>query len=529
MTTTSTPTKQTSRQWTALLLLGLPMFMMATDFTAVFLAMPAVGADLAPSATQLLWIVHIGELVAAGTLITMGWLTARIGPRSLLLIALTLYGSASALAAFAPNAETLIVARVLIGAATAAVSPAAFAMLRALFTSARHYGIGFAVVMGAFPVGTALGPPLTGLLLEHFWWGSVFLVNVPVAAIAVLGGLLLFPSSNERSTDRIDITSVVVSMAAVMLVVFGLQEIVDQGFSVTYILAITAGIVLGTWFIRRQQRIDNPLLDLNLFAIRILRLMAIFFVLSMAGFMAVDFILIQHLQIVLGVPTATLGMILVAPGIAAILATGLTPILTRRFTPATVMATGVGISMLGALVILTALLLTPALTLFTVGMTLISFGMSPPMVLGAQLMLTSVSKQQTGPAASIQDMGASLGGAVGIMVLGSLSMAVFSRGVNAGAPEGVPQSDLDAATDSPGAAVAIAKDIGGPRGDELLSVIQEAWSWGTVSAYAFVMLIGVTLLVIIIRGLRGVHLPSDDEAETLHDQGSAGIDHTDTT
>lgn len=512
MTTTALPT-QTWRPWAALLLLGLPQFMMATDFTAMFLAMPAVSADLTPSTTQVLWIVHIGELVAAGTLITMGWLTVRIGPRALLLIALTLYGIASALAALSPNAETLMVARVFIGAATAAVGPAAFAMLRSLFTSARHYGIGFAVVMGAFPVGTALGPPLTGFLIDYFWWGSVFLVNVPVAAVAVLGGLWLFPGSKDRISNRIDIISVMVSMASVMLIVYGLQELADQGFALSYVLSIGFGFALGAWFIRRQRRIDNPLLDLNLFTVRILRLMTIFFVVAMGSFSAVDFILIQHLQIVLEVPTGTLGMILVAPGIAAILSTALTPLLTQRYAPATVMTTNLGIALLGTLIILTALTLAPLIPLFTLGMTLISFGMSPPMVLGAQLMLTSVSTQQTGPASAVQDMGASLGLAGGIMVFGSLSMAVFNRGVNAGAPDGVSQQDLDAATESPGAAVATAEAINGEDGEQLLTVIHEAWSWGTVSAYAVVAVIGVGMIVLLGRGLRGVQLPSDDEAE----------------
>src|SRR5690625_2300712 len=153
----------TWRQWTALVLLGLPVFMMATDFTALFLAVPEITADLGPSTTQLLWIVHIGELVAAGTLITMGWLTNRLGPRTLLLLALGVYTLASALAAYAPDAETLLAARILIGLGTAAASPAALALLRVLFSRPRHYGIAFAVVMGAFPVGAALGPPMTGL------------------------------------------------------------------------------------------------------------------------------------------------------------------------------------------------------------------------------------------------------------------------------------------------------------------------------------------------------------------------------
>lgn len=505
--------RPTWRQWSALVLLGLPMFMMATDFTAIFLAVPPVAADLEPTATQLLWIVHIGELVAAGTLITMGWLTGRIGPRTLLLLAVTLYGIGSVLAAFAPNAESLLAARVLIGAATAAASPAAFAMLRWLFTSARHYSVGFAVVMGAFPVGAALGPPLTGLLLEHFWWGSVFLINVPVAAAAVVGGLRLFPDASERTTDRIDITSVAVSMAAVMLTVFGLQEIADQGVSLTYVLAVGGGVVLGWWFIRRQRRIDNPLVDLSLFASRMLRILMVFFLLSPLAFMAADFILIQHLQIVVGISTGALGLVLAIPGAASIAATALTPALAARFAPATVMTVGTGTGVLGLLVILLAVTIHPVTWLFAVGMTIAALGASPPMVLGAQLVLTSVSKMQTGPVSAIQDISASLGSALGIMVLGSLATSVFRHNVDSGVPDAVSDAESDDAADSPGAAAAIADEIGGSTGEQLLAVVHDAWTWGTVAVYAAAVLIGVLLMIIVGRGLRGIRLPSDDHAD----------------
>lgn len=509
------------RHWTALVLLGLPMFMMATDFTAIFLAVPPLAADLEPTATQLLWVVHIGELVAAGTLITMGWLIGRLGPRTLLLAALVLYGIGSALAAFAPNTETLLTARVLIGAATAAASPATYAMLRWLFTSARHYSVGFAIVMGAFPVGAALGPPLTGLLLEHLWWGSVFLINVPVAAVAVLGGLWLFPDADERTADRIDITSVVVSIAAVMLTVFGLQEIADQGVSITYVLSVSGGLVLGWWFIRRQRRITNPLLDLSVFAHRVLRVSVLFFLLSPLAFMAADFILIQHLQIVVGISTGTLGLVLAIPGAASIAATALTPVLTARFSPATVMTVGTGTGVLGLLVILIALMLHPVPWLFAVGMTIITLGATPTMVLAAQLMLTSVSKVQAGPVAAVQDISASLGAAVGIMVLGSLSTAVFRRGVNSDAPETIPEAQLDAAAESPGAAAAIAGDVAGSTGDQLLTVVHDAWSWATVATYTAAAVIGVLMMILIGRGLRGIRLPSDDEDDSQQTNSSS--------
>lgn len=508
MTTHPAPTL---RHWIALLMLGLPMFMMATDFTAVFLAMAPMAADLAPTTTQTLWIIHIGELIAAGTVITMGWLTGRIGPRSVLLLALPLYAVSSALAAFAPNPETLLVARVLIGLSTAAVGPAAFAMLRGLFTSARHYGVGFAVVMGAFPVGTALGPPLTGLLLENFWWGSVFLVNVPVGAAALLGGLWLFPRAAERTTDRIDLVSVALSIAAVMLAVYGLQEIADQGLSASYALAVAAAVVLGAWFARRQRRLDNPLLDPELFASPLLRRLTLYFVMVHLAFVTIDFVLIQHLQIVLEISPGTLGLTLMLPGIASILGTALTPLLTARVRPATAMATGIVVGIIGLLTILTGLTAVPGIALPAAGLTIVSFGVSPTMVLAAQLMITSVPRHRSGPAASVQDIGASLGSAIGIMILGSISGIVFGRGVRAGAPYGIGAAELGPATDSPGAAVALAEQIGGARGEELLSVVHAAWTDGTIAAHALALAVAVVMLVVFLRALRGVRMPTDDE------------------
>ncbi|HIY67710.1 MAG TPA: MFS transporter [Candidatus Agrococcus pullicola] len=522
LTRTSQPTW---REWTALAVLALPLFMMATDFTAIFLATPAITADLTPSTTQLLWVVHIGELIAAGFVITMGWLTGRIGPRLLLLLALALYGIASALAAFASNAETLLVARVLIGLAAAAASPAGIALLRSLFSSARHFGIGFAVVMGAFSVGGALGPPLAGLLLEYFWWGSVFLVNIPVAAVAVIAGLWLFPRATNRTTDRIDMTSVVISIGAVMLVVYGLQNFADRGITIPYALAVIAGLALGWWFIRRQRRIENPLLDLDLFSFRVLRILAIVFVTSQVAFMTADFVLVQYLQIVAGMSTASLGLLLAIPAVAAIIATALTPALSRKLTPAIVMTAGMGVSVIGTIVLLAAIVVAPATSLFAAGMTIIALGISPPLVVGAQLMLTSVSERQAGPVAAIQDIAASLGATAGIVVLGSLAMSVFTRSLRITAPDGLDASALDTAVESPGAAIAVAESIDGTVGQELLRSAQDALTWGTVAAYVAALLVGLATMVIL-RGLRGVELPDDGTDEPMSetaqdDEGSA--------
>ena len=517
---TTAPERTTWRAWTGLVLLALPMFMMATDMTMMFLVMPSLTADLAPSTTQTLWIMHVGEFAAACLLITMGWLTDRIGPRTLLLAALALYGIASALAAFAPTPETLLAARVLIGAATAAVTPAGFTMLRSIFTNARHFGIAVAVVMGTFSVGGALGPPMGGLLLEYFWWGSVFLLNVPVAVLALLAGFWVFPRSRGTSTERIDMTSVVLSMTAVILLVMALQEIADQGFSVPYTLAGVVGLGLGVWFVRRQRRVDNPLLDLDLFAIRTLRITLLVFVLVALAFMAVDFVLLQYLQIVAGVPTGRLGLMLTAPGVAAIVGTTLTPILARRFALSHLMAAGLVVSLVGTLMIMGSIPWVPDLAWpLIAGTTLISFGVPPTTVLGAQLVITSAPKSSSGSAVALQDIGAGLGAATGMALTGSIAMAVFGRGLEAGAPAGISDADLDTAGQTPAGAVAVADELGGATGNDLLTTALEAWSWGTVAAYTAVFVLGVMTLVMVLRGLRGVEMP-DDESDADASDGS---------
>lgn len=512
-TDTTADSPPTWRAWAGLILLALPLFMMATDYTVLFMAMPTVAADLAPSTTQMLWIMHVAEFVAAGLVITMGRLADKVGRRRLLLVGMTLYGSVSALAAFAPTPDVLLTARVLAGLSVAAASPVAFSMVRSMFSGA-HIGVAWAVLMGAFSAGAALGPPMGGVLLEHFWWGSVFLINVPVAVIVLAAGSWILPRPAATNGARIDVSSVALSMTAVMLGVFGLQEVADKGVSAPYLVAVAVGGALGAIFLRRQRRLAEPLLDLGLFRIRALRVVAVAFVLTTLAFVAVDFILIQYLQIVNGVPAARLGLLMAAPGIAAIVGTSLTPVLSRRLVPSHLMAGGAGVGLVGAALILAALAVAPQVTaLFVVGTTILSLGFSPLMVLGSQLIVTSAPEERSGSAVAIQDVSTGIGGAMGLALLGSLAMAVFGRMLGVGAPGEVSASDLDDAGQSPGGAVAVADRIGGQTGRDLLTAVQDAWTVSTTAAYGTAFLLGVGVIVIVLRGLRGIRLPSDTPDE----------------
>lgn len=183
------PPKATAAQWAGLAIMVIPLFMLASDFTVLFLAMPSITADLAPAGSQSLWILHISEYLTAATLITFGLLTRRVGARRLLLITVAIYGLASVVAAYSVNADMLIAARGVLGIAAAGFTPAGLVLIRNTFRDDRQYGLAFAIFMAAFTGGAAAGPPLGGLLLEYFWWGAVFLINVPVAAILLVGGL----------------------------------------------------------------------------------------------------------------------------------------------------------------------------------------------------------------------------------------------------------------------------------------------------------------------------------------------------
>ena len=508
----TTTTRPTWRAWVGLAVLSVPLFMMATDMTVLFLATPSIAADLEPSSTQLLWIMHSGEFVAAGLVITMGRLADKIGRLRLLMIAMALYGLSSALAAFSTSPEMLLLCRMLIGASAAAASPAAIGLLRSMFTTARQYGIAFAVLMGAFTVGGALGPPMGGLLLEHFWWGSVFLVNVPAAALVLLAGKWLLPSGSGSETGRIDATSVGLSLGAVILVVFGLQEIADQGWSVLYAVSIVVGIALGWLFIRRQRRVDDPLLDLGLFGYRALRLSVLVLIIASLAFMATDLVLVQYLQIVTEVPLATLGLLLAIPGAASVLATILIPFVNARFAPSHVMAVGLTIGVGGTAVVVAAIFFaSDPLPWLIIGSSLITFGISPVMVLGSQLIVTSAPPERAGSAVAIQDVGAGLGGAVGMAMFGSLALAVFSRALWNNAPGDIDPSQVEAASQSPGGAVAVSQLVGGEAGAELREATNTAWSLGTQAVFSVAVLMGIALIVMVLRGLRGIRLPSDDE------------------
>jgi MFS family permease len=248
------------RGWISLAVLVLPVLLISIDSTVLGFAVPAISEDLDPSSSQLLWIVDIYSFVLAGLLVTMGTLGDRIGRRRLLLIGTAGFGLASALAAYADTPAVLIAARALLGLAGATLMPSTLSLLRNIFTNRQQRTLAIAVWGSAFAGGAALGPIVGGWLLEHFWWGSIFLMNLPVMVVLLIIGRFLLPESKDPNPGRYDLPSAALSLGAMLPAVYGVKLLAEEGFSVTAFGAIAAGVLLGWMFVRRQLRLKDPML-----------------------------------------------------------------------------------------------------------------------------------------------------------------------------------------------------------------------------------------------------------------------------
>ncbi|MFE1166411.1 MFS transporter [Nocardiopsis sp. NPDC058789] len=491
---TQAPRRATWRDWTALAVMTLPLLMAATDMSVLFMALPAIAADLSPGSTQMLWVLHAGEFVGVSLALTMGWLGRRVGRRRLLMGGVAVYGLASLVAAFAPTPEVLIAMRALMGTAAATMSPSIFGLLRVVFTDARQFSVAVAVVMSSFSGGMALGPPLGGVLLEHFSWGAVFLINVPVAALLLLATPLL-PAGRERVEGSVDLPSVALSMGAIIAVVFGLQEIADRSASGSdgavwpYLLPVVAGLVLGALFVRRQLRLPEPLMDMRLFATPAFTVSLGALLLMLLGYGAADMLLVQYLQTALGLSPAETGALMVVPALASIVGGLGAPLLTRWMRPSAAMGGGLLVASVagGALALMVGQVGAAALISAA---TVMALALGPLFTLGVNLIVVSAPVSRAGSAAAMSDVAGGLGGALSMALLGSMAAVVYRRGLDGAGLDGIPGPGLEAAGESVGGAVGVAEGLPADQARQLLDAAFGAFTTAVQTGYG----LGVALL-----------------------------------
>src|SRR5829696_3144907 len=217
------------REWIGLAVIALPCLLYSMDLTVLELAVPKLSADLKPTSSQLLWILDIYGFLLAGFLITMGTLGDRIGRRRLLLIGAAAFGAASVLAAFSRSAEMLIATRAVLGVAGATLAPFTFSLFANIFLDPDQRTLAIGVWATSFSAGAAIGPLAGGLLLEYVWWGSVFLLAVPVMALLLVLGPVLLPEFRYPHTGRLDLFSATLSLAAVLAMIYGLKQVAQEG------------------------------------------------------------------------------------------------------------------------------------------------------------------------------------------------------------------------------------------------------------------------------------------------------------
>jgi MFS transporter, DHA2 family, multidrug resistance protein len=408
--------------WVALAVLVLPVLLISIDMTVLGTALPALAADLRPGAAAQLWIVDAYSFVLAGLLVTMGTLGDRIGRRRLLMWGAAAFGVASVLAAFAPTSGTLIVARALLGLGGATLMPSTFSLIKTMFPDPRGRATAVAVWSAAFSGGAAAGPVVAGVLLEHLWWGSVFLVNVPVIAVLLVLGPLVLPESRDPHPGPFDLLSAVLSLAAMLPLVYALKTAATEGPTVGAGLAAVLGLAAGLVFVRRQRRLAHPLLDLTLFARRSFSVSVSVNLLGVFALVGLLLLLPQYLQLVLGMGPLEAALWMLPGSVAGVAGALGGARLARRLSAPGLIGTGLATAAAG----LVAVAALGGLAGVVVGFVLLGAGVALSEALTNDLILAAAPADRAGAASAISETGYELGGALGTAVLGSVAAAVFT-------------------------------------------------------------------------------------------------------
>jgi DHA2 family multidrug resistance protein-like MFS transporter len=471
------------------------------DLTVLNLAVPHLSADLQPTSAQLLWIVDIYGFLVAGSLITMGTLGDRIGRRRLLLIGAAAFGAASVIAAFSNSAEMLIATRALLGVAGATLAPSTLSLIRNMFLDPQQRTFAIGVWVTSFSVGAAIGPLLGGILLEYFWWGSVFLLGVPVMILLLLVAPVLLPEYRDPNCRRLDLFSAALSLAAVLLVIYGLKRIAENGIGTLAAASIVAGLVMGVLFVRRQRRLADPLIDVRMFRVPAFSTaLATYTLGTLVAFGAYIFIA-QYLQLVLGLSPLKAGLWTVPSMAAFILGSMVVPFIVRRFHPAHVMGAGLILATVG-FGVLAGLAGKSGLPTVVTGMVIYSLGISPVVILATDLVVGNAPPERAGVASAISETSSEFGGALGIAILGSIGTAVYRSAMADGIPAGVAGSAAEAARSTLGGAVAVAVELPTELSAALLTTSRDAFVQAFELAAGISALIALATAIAAVLGLR---------------------------
>ena len=485
------------REWLGLAVVALPTFIVAIDIFVLLLALPDLTKSLGASSTQQLWITDIYGFTLAGFTVTMGTLGDRIGRRRLLLTGAAAFGVLSVATAYSTSPGMLIATRALLGIAGATLMPQVLALIFTIFHDEKQRARAFGLWGGVFTLGAIFGPIIGGVLLDHFWWGSVFLISAPLMVVLLIAGPILLPESRNENAGRIDPASVVLSLATMLPIVYGIKQLARDGWRPLPIAAIAVGVIAGVVFGRRQGRLADPVLDLRLFRNRSISTSLISqLCYSTTGggimlFMMLYFQLVNGmstlqaaLAMVPGMATATLGFMVV------------TPYLASRIRPAYIIAAGMA-GVAAVLLYFTQVGATSGAPTLIIGFAVLSICGSPLIALGTNLIVGSAPPEQAGSAGSMAQMSNEFGGTLGPALLGTIGFAVYRHQIDGHVPAGLSPHAAAGAHDSLAGATAAASQVSPATGAALLTPARQAFANGihTVAGIGGIILACVAVLV----------------------------------
>ena len=465
------------RRWLALSVLCLSLLLVVVDNTIVNVALPTLNRDLGAGTTELQWIVDAYTLVFAALLLTMGHLGDRFGRRRALQVGLVLFAVTSALAAFSSTAGQLIGARALMGIGAALVFPATLAILVNVFTDAKERAAAIGIWTAMVGVAVAIGPVTGGLLLEHFAWGSIFIVNIPVVIIALVLGAVLLPESRDPKVGSMDYLGLALSAAGVGLVIWAIIEAPLRGWlSAGIDAALVGGLLLLVAFVIVERRLSHPMLDVRLF--RNPRFTAASLSVTTAFFALFGFIFLitQFLQLVQGYSPLQAGIRTLPFAVATGVVSPLAIVLMHRFGSKVIVTLGLVVMAVGFMMAATIHVDSPYLGVVVVSMMTIAAGLGLATSPATESIMGALPPEQAGAGAAVNDTTREFGGTLGVAVVGSVFLSVYGAKVVDGyRAMGLPQQFEATVADSMGGGLQVAARLSGPEAAQLATIVRNAF------------------------------------------------------
>jgi DHA2 family multidrug resistance protein-like MFS transporter len=467
------------QRWSVLVTVGVGLLLITLDNSILYTALPTLTEKLGASASESLWIINAYPVVMAGLLLGSGTLGDRIGHRTMFIIGLTIFGAASALAAFAPSSGVLIGARAVLAVGAAAMMPATLALIRISFTDERERSFAVAVWGSIAVIGMALGPIIGGTLLEFFWWGSVFLINVPVVVVALIVSLSIVPKGVPDPSKRWDLVSSLQVMVGLVGAVLAIKELAHQPVSWSVVVASVVASVVGfTAFARRQRRLERPLLEFAIFRNPAFAAGVVAAATTMLAIAGIQLVTTQRFQLVSGFTPLEAGMLVSAVAVGSLPTALLGGAFLHRVGLRLLIAGGLAVAVVG--VAITVLVIDAGLGWMVGGLLITGAGMGAAVSVASSAIIGNVAAERAGMAASVEEVSYELGSLTGVAVIGSLVTAVYTATVTL--PSGAPQ----AARESLPQALAVA------QGDPvLIAAAHSAYD----TAYAVVLVVVAIVLV----------------------------------